>query len=275
VISWLVCLAVAQAAATDLTTIGQVTDPGLRELSGLVRDSRDSKLFWAHGDSGNAAALFAIDSSGRVLCRVDIAAPNLDWEDIATDHRGRLYIGDIGNNGSFLPRRFIYEIEEPRNHGAGGPSRPLKPSGVYTVAFPDRPFDAEGLVLLGEQLVVVRKRLDGRAATLHAIPLESHGSLLEPVRWREIATLNGFTEPATGADVSPDERWLAVCSNTVTRVYEYIESGWRLESSLRYPPRSIEAVAWDGDDLVLGDEGGRLFRWSRPTKAASDRRAAE
>jgi hypothetical protein len=268
VTTWLVCFILSQPEPA-LVHCGTAADPALRELSGLVRASRDPALFWAHGDSGNAPALFALDAGGHVARRVDLAAPNIDWEDIATDDQGHLFVGDIGNNGDALPLRFIYEIDEPALPGPAGPERLLKPRRVYHVAFPARPFDAEALFVLDGSLVVVRKRLDGRDATLHAIPLSHPGSPLRPARWREIATLKGFTEPATGADLSPDRRWLAVCGASVTRLYEKTATGWRPAASVRYRPRSIEAVAWDESDVLLADEQGNILRWRRPLETSA------
>ena len=42
-----------------------------------------------------------------------VEVPNVDWEDIAIDDNGRLYLGDIGNNGNRLPLRAIYRLDEP------------------------------------------------------------------------------------------------------------------------------------------------------------------
>ena len=39
--------------------------------------------------------------------------PPIDWEDIAADDEGHLYVGDIGNNGGLLAIRAIYRIDEP------------------------------------------------------------------------------------------------------------------------------------------------------------------
>src|SRR5262249_42704530 len=73
-----------------------------REASGIVKSRRHSGIFWVHNDSGNAPLLFAVRADGRVVRRFRLAIPNLDWEDIATDDHGHLYLGDIGNNSGLL-----------------------------------------------------------------------------------------------------------------------------------------------------------------------------
>ncbi len=75
-----------------------------------------------------------------------VKTPNIDWEDIATDDLGHLYIGEIGNNGLRLPLRAIYRTNEP------DPSQPAtEPLPVSLASFykfpPGKRFDAESLFL--------------------------------------------------------------------------------------------------------------------------------
>src|SRR5206468_8997829 len=85
----------------------------IREVSGIVASRRHPGVFWVHNDSGNAAALFAVRRDGSLVREYAVKAPSLDWEDIAVDDAGHLYLGDIGNNAGLLPIRTIYEIDEP------------------------------------------------------------------------------------------------------------------------------------------------------------------
>ena len=75
-----------------------------------------------------------------------------------------------------------------------------------------------------------------------------------------VATLPGFVEPATGADLSRDGKQLAVCSLRVARVYERDGDGWKLAREVRFRAGQVEAIAWDGADLALADEGRDLYR---------------
>ena len=43
-------------------------------------------------------------------------------------------------------------------------------------------------------------------------------------------------------------------------VYVRAEGGWRLFSSVSHGGAGVEAVAWDGDDLLLASEDRRLIR---------------
>ena len=83
------------------------------EASGIVKSRRYPGIFWVHNDSGNPPLLFAIRGDGRIVRQFRLAIPNIDWEDIAIDDQGHLYLGDIGNNTGALPLRAIYRIDEP------------------------------------------------------------------------------------------------------------------------------------------------------------------
>src|SRR5262249_43167527 len=117
---------------------------------------------------------------------------------------------------------------------------------------------------------------DGREAELYSVPLEPPSPLARPAQPRSIGRLPGFTEPATGADLSQDRTLLAVCSETVTRIYRRGEPPpWRLVAEVRYESLTIEGVAWDGRDLILAAEGLGLYRLSQTTwRAAGARRAS-
>ena len=69
----------------------------LNEISGLERYN-DSILI-AINDSGNAPELFFIDLAGKILKKCHVSnASNSDWEDLAMDDSGNLFIADVGNN---------------------------------------------------------------------------------------------------------------------------------------------------------------------------------
>ena len=123
-------------------------------------------------------------------------------------------------------------------------------------------FDAESLFYDRGTADLVAKYLDGREAELFTVPLEPPSPLLRPAQPRSIGRLRGFTEPATGADLSADGTLLAVCSTAVTRVYrrdDHESPPWRLLAVVRYAALPIEGIAWDGRDLAPGRRGGRIL----------------
>jgi hypothetical protein len=69
----------------------------LKEVSG-VEISENSDVIWMLNDSGNKPKLFAISKVGNITKEVYIKAKNHDWEDLTSDEKGNIYIGDFGNN---------------------------------------------------------------------------------------------------------------------------------------------------------------------------------
>ena len=139
---------------------------------------------------------------GRIVRRFRLAIPNLDWEDIAIDDQGHLYLGDIGNNARLLRVRTIYQLDEP------DPSIPEGGDG-------DRPSARQadgGLLAAPSQTgstprawcsdrgtaILIAKYLDGREAEVFAVPIDSKraAGAPGPAPVRPIGKLPGFTEPA-------------------------------------------------------------------------------
>jgi hypothetical protein len=201
-----------------------------------------------------------------------VGAPNIDWEDIATDGEGHLYLGEIGNNKELLPVRVIYRLDEPDPNqppAADGERTRLKVTGVWSYRFPDgKRFDAEGLFIDGRRAVVVAKTHDQREAELFAIALDAPAHLVRPVLPTRIGTLPEFREPATGAALAPDGLRLAVCSDTAARVYARPARDsdvWTLQGTVRYESDDIEAITWENDDLILAGERRGIYRIAAAT----------
>jgi hypothetical protein len=263
------------AAVAPLEPMGRFDVRDLPEASGIVKSRRHPGIFWVHNDSGNAPRLFAVRGDGRVVHRFRLAIPNLDWEDIAIDDRGHLYLGDIGNNAGILRVRTIYRLDEPdpSSPGDGDREAPLAADRAVSYAMPPaNRFDAEGLFYDRGRTVVVAKYRDGREAELFAVAIDP-APTGGPAPPRPVGRLPGFVEPATGADLSEDGALLAVCSYTVTRVYRRGQSeAWEPMAEVRYADLPIEGVAWDGRDLVLAaEEAQGLYRLREATWRAAAR----
>jgi hypothetical protein len=263
-------------APDALEPVGRLEHRAIREASGIIKSRRHPGIFWTHNDSGNPPALFAVRRDGTLVREYALNVPNVDWEDIATDDDGHLYVADIGNNGGRLPLRAIYRLDEPDlSKPVNGP---LKINLASHYRFPrDGRFDAEGLFIDRGHAIVVAKTFDGRDAELFQIRLDPPTPLLKPGLPEPVGKLPGFTEPATGADLSADGRRLAVCSTVATRVYERTNGGpWRLAGAVRYPAQHIEAICWDGADLIVASEDRAIFRIAEATwKGGTDRAKGE
>lgn len=86
----------------------------LVESSGLYVSNPNR--IWSHNDSGNTNELFCFDTTGVLLRTLLIAnATNVDWEELAVDDQGRVYINDAGNNQNDRNDLVIYRIPNPES----------------------------------------------------------------------------------------------------------------------------------------------------------------
>lgn len=87
------------SSCTNYGQLEVVADlPGsLHENSG-IQLTKNSNLLWALNDGGNKNRLYGINTKGKIKKVVTINAKNNDWEDLTTDPKGNIYIGDFGNN---------------------------------------------------------------------------------------------------------------------------------------------------------------------------------
>ncbi|MDT0606686.1 hypothetical protein [Croceitalea rosinachiae] len=95
----------------DLNYLGKFTN-NLSEVSGIV--SYNKKLAWVIEDNGNKDHIYAINLKAGLVKDLNVKdAKNQDWEDLATDKSGNLYIGDFGNNDNKRKDLTIYKLPNP------------------------------------------------------------------------------------------------------------------------------------------------------------------
>lgn len=81
----------------------------LNEVSG-TEIAPNSDLIWMLNDSGNKPKIYGLNKKGTIQKELKIDAKNNDWEDLTSDRKGNLYIGDFGNNLSDRKNLTILKI---------------------------------------------------------------------------------------------------------------------------------------------------------------------
>lgn len=245
-------------AALFETPDARFEEPAINESSGLVKSRRLDGVFWTHNDSGDRPRLFAVTRDGRSIGAVEVLnTRNVDWEDIAIDDVGFLYLCDIGNNRNRRTDLVVYRVPE------------VDPNRVRTVNVAARfPFrypglrspDAEACFFTDGAVYILTKERGADETFLYRLDLS------RPER-EQIVTFAGKTGidgPVTAADLSPDGSRLAVLTYNSIHLFEKPKEGNRYLAGKR---RSIffffgqaEAIAWDGDDLIVTNEAGEILR---------------
>jgi len=238
--------------------VGQVDNGKLREASGLAKSSLYPAILWSHNDSENPPQIFALDTAGRVLRVFEVqGAENVDWEDIATDPEGNLYIADTGDNSRERSSVTVYRIHEPDPYS---PRASAKVEGIYRLQYPGgKRFDAEAVYWRDGYIYLLNKTrsfLD--ATTVYRFRVSTatdEAATLEPVDSRNdlhVVTAADYSRPlGRMAFLSYTHLVLQEKGNAATR---------RFAVSLG----QCEGICWFGEDLLVINEEGELFRIHLP-----------
>lgn len=265
----LLLLAGCQASQSDWEPCGYLAAEPLKECSGMVLSRRSPGVFWVHNDSGDMPRLFAVDASGALLAEVRVqGADHVDWEDIAADDAGNLYIGDFGNNANERTDLVIYVIAEPEID-------PKASAAVESVtvtrripfyfpeqrAFPDRNernYDCEAMFWDAGSLYLLTKHRSDLRTVLYRVPLTGDE--------RRAAQREGEFEvgsQVTAADLSPDGRRLVVLSYEYLLMFERPQQGHDFLSGQLHrvliEGRQCEAVCFDGERLIFANEQREMY----------------
>lgn len=243
----------------------------VKESSALAASRRHPGVFWTHGDSGNPPTLFAVTREGKLLGAFPVAAKNDDWEDVALDDEGHLFIGEIGNNGGKKKELAIYEVDEPDpfapKQGAAPPA-PLRVKQTWRLRFPEQPFDCESLFVRGNYGYVVAKLFPGLRPGLYRFPLTPQNG--QPATLQRVQTLP-LRSPVTSADLSADGKRLALM--TITGPYlldvegDFANGGpitvVGTPSHVQHIDLNEEGICFVKEGLLGSTEGGQilLFRF--------------
>jgi hypothetical protein len=77
------------------------------ETSGLAYYQNEYLI--THNDGGHKSEIFVLNLQGEIVKKINVKdTKNRDWEDLAQDDAGRLYIGDFGNNDNSRKKCQIY-----------------------------------------------------------------------------------------------------------------------------------------------------------------------
>lgn len=179
----------------------------LKEVSGMTRLPNGD--LWLLNDSKNPADLFRFDPiAGQLLEVRHLPVKNFDWEDLAHDPAGNLYIGDFGNNANRRRnlRIFCY------NPGTGALDS-IQFRYPDQVAFPpareeDWNFNCEAMVFFRDSLHLFSKNVfKGNFYTKHyVLPAKPGGEYLAELR----DSIRLKNRVVTGAALSQDGSTLAL-----------------------------------------------------------------
>ena len=269
----------------NLTLVANFPDH-LQEVSG-IESLGDDGTIWAIEDSGNKDHIYQIDTTGNVLRDINIKnAKNKDWEDLAKDENGNLYIGDFGNNNNRRKDLVIYKVSNP-NSVAEKSLRAEKIRFYFPeqISFPPNPrellYDVESFFYLNGYLYLFtrnrmpKKLFDGRSL-IYRIPAVEGDHKAEMIN-QFVTCDEAINCQISAAAISPDKSKVALLSYDKVWILSDFEGADFLngnieEIDLGHATQKEGICFLNNDTLLISDEkgkkktGSKLYSYSLKAK---------
>ena len=253
-----------QEIAPGVRLLAYIRDPRIKESSGVVASRRYADVFWTHNDGGGPKkqVLYAIDREGNTRASFPVIGVTLhDWEDLAIDSAGHLYIGDIGNNDSKRDALAVYKIEEPNPQAS---AERISPKRVWNLRFPGAPFDCESLFVWKDDGYVVSKVFNNARAQIFRFPLKETN---RPLTLELVATTK-IESPVTGADISADGTLLGLVAKDGAYVFRIDGDVTRVSNAnphhTKLKNEHIEGCCFVPEGLLVTSERRMIFLFTDP-----------
>jgi hypothetical protein len=190
------------------TPVREVGATNLKEASGL---EYANGILWTIQDSGNTSTLYSFDTSGKPKGEVIVDVANHDWESLASDAGGNLYIGDFGNNENQRTDLTINKVDK-----ASLKNKRAAVSSVIRFSYPEQKdfspnknnliYDCEAFVEHEGYFYLFTKNRSSNSDGSFMIYTVPNTAGTHSARYLgKLSTCAGGRECAiTGADISPD-----------------------------------------------------------------------
>lgn len=258
--------------ALELTPVASFDFHEINESSAIVKSRVWEDVYWTLNDSGSNNRIFPFDSNGK-LYRAEWYKEsdggifvgntiNIDWEEMAVDNNGNIYVCDTGNNFNTRKDLVIYVLKDPNPQTTGNTTAFKKIRFYYPEQkeFPAKPnnFDSEAVFWAKDNLYILTKH---RADTkTHLYRFDEMDQLkINPIRRIGTFDIKGMV---TSADASIDGNKLAILTYDSVWLFE-AEDGSYFEGTISWLPikaKQCEAICFDKDVLIITNEQKEIFR---------------
>ncbi len=258
-----------------LHPVARIENSDVSESSALLASSQFENVFWTLNDSGDKAQIFAIDPNGKSIYPswgdenhgITIGnAVNIDWEDIAQDDAGNLYIGACGNNSNTRRDLAVYVLPEPdpRHTQITRLTETIRFHYPDQTAFPPqmKNFDSEALFWSAGSLYLLTKHRSDTYTKLYQFK-DIRPDISNPLTFLSKYDVGDMV---TSADARLDGSLLAVLTYTAVWLFEPPQAGSGFFSGkvYRMPIRAqqCEGICLKNEDIWISNEQRELFRIS-------------
>ena len=249
----------------QLTLIADLPND-LKEVSGTEIVPK-SEFIWMVNDSGNKPILFGLDFKGKIIKEIKIKAKNHDWEDLASDEKGTIYIGDFGNNSNKRKNLSIIIVEQNELDEKKAEVDEIEFEYPNQFEFPpknkNKYFDTEAFFYFKSALYLLTKsRVAGNygKTTLYKIPAKKGKYTAEIIA--EFESCKERECWITSADISPNGEKVVLLSQKKVLIFSDFKgdqffSGELTTINLRYRSQKESITFKDDHTLLITDESAR------------------
>ncbi|PCH59784.1 MAG: hypothetical protein COC05_06115 [Gammaproteobacteria bacterium] len=260
-----------EATRVSAKLVGTMDRRYIDESSGLATSAIHDGVLWTLNDSGNGPTIFPITLDGTLfkpLASTGVSiegAENFDWESMASNHKGVLYIADSGQNLGFARTPIIYQVNEPVDL-ATTDSVPIIRKIPYHYEdqsgflMSRNEFDVEAMFYSDETLNLITKGWGNSLSKWYRIQESNEFDS----KARLVTRINFGKALITGAEVDRSGLRLAVLAKRSIWLFtrEALGGDWFAGKITYLRTRDIgvtEAISFYGNRLYISNEAGQLY----------------
>lgn len=176
----------------------------LKETSAIEK-IKGSDVLWVIQDAGNTNHLYGLNLEGDIVKDIKINnSENIDWEDLASDYEGNIYIGDFGNNNEKRTSFTIYKVDNAENATSSTHASVIN----FTLPEDMDSVDFESFFLYNDFFYIFSK--DHKKCELIKVPNKIGNHV---ARYISKVKLKGKHTKVTSADISEDGRTVVLLNH--------------------------------------------------------------
>jgi hypothetical protein len=245
----------------------------LNEVSGN-EVLKNSSLVWMINDGGNKSKLYAVSKKGKIKKEIHIKAKNTDWEDLTSDEKGNIYIGNFGNNSNSRKNLRILKIDKKYLRKKNAKVKEIEFEYENQDKFPPKKkdlfFDAEAFFYFNKHFYIFTKsRVEDEygKTSLYKIPAKKGKQTAKLIG--KFNNGNDLESWITSADISSDGKKVVLLSQKNILVFTDFKSdnflsGKVKKIELEHQTQKEGICFKDNNTVFITDEkahgeGGNLY----------------
>ncbi|TXK28264.1 hypothetical protein FVR03_20950 [Pontibacter qinzhouensis] len=235
-------------------------DSRISESSGFARAS--DSTFWTHSDAGGPNNLYLFNLQGELLQTLPLPVRNQDWEELAQDSLGNLYVGDFGNNTNSRRNLRIYKVQPNAELNVDTIRFRYADQQEFPPARKNRRFDMEAFFYHHDSLHLFSKSWpvsSGKTTTHYQLPAQKGDYVAQPQQQLRLQA------SITAADIAASKRHFALLGYGRLYLFRLPESKQIGFDNVRHclplgRTGQAEAILFLSDkQLLIGNEKGKLW----------------